>query len=110
MLVHDRPMVHRDDGFWSRWAVAQCTMRPLRVVMFPPLFDDNLRFFQGIKDLAIKQFISEAGIEALTVSVLPGRPWLDAGSFSAHSFDPVPHGLGYEPRSVVRSDESWHPA
>ena len=21
MLVHDRPMVHRDDGFWSRWAV-----------------------------------------------------------------------------------------
>ena len=72
MLVHDRPMVHRDDGFWSRWAVAQCTMRPLRVVMFPPLFDDNLRFFQGIKDLAIKQFISEAGIEALTVSVLPG--------------------------------------
>ena len=50
MLVHDRFLVHRDDGFRSRWAVAQCTMRPLRVVMFPPLFDDNLRFFQGVKD------------------------------------------------------------
>ena len=66
MLVHDRFLVHRDDGFRSRWAVTQCTMRPLRVVMFPPLFDDNLRFFQGVKDLTIKQFVSEAGIEALT--------------------------------------------
>ena len=110
MLVHDRFLVHRDDGFRSRWAVTQCTMRPLRVAMFPPLFDDNLRFFQGIKDLANTQFISEAGIEALTVPVLPGRPCLDVGSFSTHSFDPVPHGLGYELRSVVRSDEGWHPA
>ena len=72
MLVHDRFLVHRDDGFRSRWAVAQCTMRSLRVVMFPPLFDDNLCFFQGVKDLAVKQFIPEAGIEALTVSVFPG--------------------------------------
>ena len=38
-------------------------MRPHRVVMFPPLFDDNLRFFQGVKDLAVKQFVSEAGID-----------------------------------------------
>ena len=72
MLVHDRFLVHRDDGFRSRWAVAQCTMRPLRVVMFSPFFDDNLRFFQGVKDLAVKQFVSESGIEAFTVSVLPG--------------------------------------
>jgi hypothetical protein len=71
MLVHDRFLVHRDDGFWSRWAIAQCTAGFLRVVMFPPLFDDNLCFFQGVKDLTVKQFVSEAGIEALTVSVFP---------------------------------------
>ncbi len=72
MLVHDRFLVHRDDGFRSRWAVAQSTVWSLRVVVFPPLFDDNLCFFQGVKDLTVKQFVSEAGIEALTVSVLPG--------------------------------------
>ena len=103
-------MVHRGDGFWIWWAVAQCAMWPLRVVMFPPLFDDNLRFFQGIEDHAIKQFISEAGIEALNSIRSPRATLLDVGSFSTHSFDPVPHGLGYELRSVVRSDEGWHSA
>jgi hypothetical protein len=42
MLVHDRSLVHRDDGFWSRRAIAQCTVRPVRIVMAPPLFDDDL--------------------------------------------------------------------
>jgi len=42
MLVHDRSLVHRDDDFWSRRAIAQFTVRPLRIVMTPPLFDDDL--------------------------------------------------------------------
>ena len=63
MLVHDRFLVRRDDGFRSRWAVAQSTVWSLRVVVFSPFFDDDLRLFQVVEDLAIKQLVPEAGIE-----------------------------------------------
>jgi hypothetical protein len=53
MLVHDQPLVHRDDGFWSRRAVAQGTMWSLGVVVFPPLLDYDLRFFQSVKDFTV---------------------------------------------------------
>ena len=88
MLVPDRFLVHRDDGFWSRWAVAKSTVWSLRVVVFSPFFEsfydfpaehwkhirttnpmmmalimDDLRLFQGVEDFAIKQLIPEAGID-----------------------------------------------
>jgi len=44
MLVHDRPLVHRDGGLWSQWAVAQSTMWSLCVVVFSPLLDYDLRY------------------------------------------------------------------
>ena len=71
MLVHDRFLVHRDDGFLSRWAVAQSTVWSLRVVVFSPFLDDDLRLFQGVEDLAIKQLVPEAGIEAFAVPIFP---------------------------------------
>ena len=70
MLVHDRPLIDRDNRFWSRRAVAQCAVWSDGVVVDPPLFDDDLCFFQGVEDFAIKQFVPEAGIEFLTVSAL----------------------------------------
>jgi len=42
MLVHDHALVYRDDGFRCRWPVSQCLMWPLRVVVFPPLLNDEL--------------------------------------------------------------------
>ena len=46
-------------------------MRSLRVVVFSPLFDDDLGLFQGVEDFTVQQFVPEAGIEAFTVAVLP---------------------------------------
>jgi hypothetical protein len=57
MLVHGRPLNHRDDRFWSRRAVAQSAVGSDGVVVPPPLFDDDLCLFQGIEDLAIQQFV-----------------------------------------------------
>ena len=71
MLVHDWPGFHRDDGFGGRWAVAQSTVGSLCVVVFPPLFNQDLRLAKAVEDLAIEQFVAEPGIEALAVSVLP---------------------------------------
>ena len=108
MLVHDRFLVHRDDGFRSWRSVAQSTVGPLRVVVFPPLFDDDLCLFLGVEDFAVKQFVPKTGIEAFTVSVLPWGAWYDVGGLSAYSFDPFLNGLGNELRAVVRSDEGWN--
>ena len=72
MLVHDWPWVHLDDGFRGRRAVAQSTMWAFRVVVFPPFFDQDLSFSQAVEDFAIQELIPEPGVEAFTVSVLPG--------------------------------------
>jgi hypothetical protein len=50
-------------------------MRALGVVVFPPVFDDDLGFAKRVEDLAIQQFVPEAGVEAFAVSVFPkGNP------------------------------------
>ncbi len=41
------------------------------VVVFAPLLDDDLGFPQGVEDLPVEQFIPEADIEALAISILP---------------------------------------
>ena len=71
------------------------------VVMVPPLFDDDLCLLQGVEDLPIQQFVPEAGIEGLAVSVLPGAARLDVSCFYTHHLDPVPDSLGHELRSIV---------
>ena len=43
MLVHDRLLVHLDDGLWCWSAVAQSTMRLPRIVVFSAFLDDDLR-------------------------------------------------------------------
>jgi hypothetical protein len=47
-------------------------MRPLSIVMPPPLLDDDLGFFEAIEDFPIQKLVTEPGVEALAVSVLPG--------------------------------------
>ena len=76
-------------------------MRPLRVVVFPPFFDDYLRLFQAVENLTIEQFVPEAGIKTFAVSVLPWRTGIDVGGLGANSVDPAPDGLSNELRSIV---------
>ena len=51
------------------------------VVVDAPLFDDDLCLLQGVKDLAIQELVSEAGIEGLAVSVLPRRSRVQCRQF-----------------------------
>jgi signal transduction histidine kinase len=62
-------------------------MRPDRIVMAPPAFDDDLSFSEGVEDLAVEQLIAKAGVEALDVAVLPRTAPLDIGSLGADSGD-----------------------
>src|SRR5262252_4401488 len=76
-------------------------MRPDRIVMTPPAFDDDLSFSEGVEDLAIEQLIAKAGVEALDVAILPRTAGLDIGSLGADGGDPSLDSLGDELRSVV---------
>ena len=101
MLVDGWPLVYWDDGFRGWRAPAQSTVWSDGVVVSPPLFDDDLSLLQGVEHLPIKQFVPEAGIEGLAVSVLPRRAGFNVGGFGTDSLDPVPDGPGHELRSIV---------
>ena len=90
MLVDGRSLGHRDDGFRDWRAVAQSTVWSDGVVVFPPLFDDDLSLFEGIEDLPIEQFVPEAGIEGFAVSVVPRRAGFNVGGFDTDSMNPCP--------------------
>ena len=79
-------------------------MRPDRIVMTPPAFDDDLSFSEGVEDLAIEQLIAQAGVEALDVAIPPRTAALDIGSLGADSGDPSLDSLGDELRSVIGPD------
>src|SRR6188472_1907983 len=79
-------------------------MRPDSVVVASPALDDDLRFTQRIEDLAIEEFIAQAGIEAFDEAVLPGTARCNIGGPCADGSDPVLHGLGDELGSIVGTD------
>ena len=103
--MHDRRLVHLDDGFWGRRAIAQCTVRSLGIIVAPPFFDDDLGFAQRVEDLAVQQLVAEPAVEALTIAVLPGAARFDKCGLGAHGIDPFPDGLGDELGPIIRSDE-----
>jgi len=79
-------------------------VRALGVVMLAPLLDDELSFLERVEDLPVEQFIAEASIEALDVSVLPGWSWLDIGRPGGDGLDPLADRFGNELRAGVGSD------
>src|SRR5262245_15759653 len=79
-------------------------MRPDRIVIAPPAFDDDLSFVEGVEDLAIEQLIAQARVEALDVAVLPRTAPLDVGSLGAESGDPSLDGRRDELGSIIGPD------
>ena len=72
MLLHDGRLVHWDDGCWCRWAVAQGAVWPDRVVVTPPLLDEDPSFTERVEYLAVKEFIPKPRIEAFAITIFPG--------------------------------------
>ena len=101
MLVHSRPGFHRGDGFRGWRAVAQGTVWSLGVVVFPPLFNQDLRLSQAVEDLTVQQLVPESGIEAFTVSILPRRTRFDVGGLCADLCNPISDGPSNELWAIV---------
>jgi len=79
-------------------------MRPDRVVVAPPAFDDDLGLWQRVKDFAVKQFIAQACVEAFDVAVLPRAAWCDVGGLCTNRCDPLLYCLGDELRPIARQE------
>ncbi len=76
-------------------------MRPNGIVVTAPTLDYDLGFPQRVEDLAIEQFIAQAGIEALDVTVLSRAARFDVGRLRPDCADPVLHRFGDELWAVV---------
>ena len=85
-------------------------MRSFGVVVFPPLFDQDLSLAQAVEDLTVQKLVAEPGVEAFAVSVLPGAARLDVGGLGANGFNPVLNRLSNELWAVVRADIGRHTA
>ena len=84
MVVHRLP--HEGDGFQRVQSLSENGMRALRVVIPPPLFDDNLGFSEGMEYLSIQEFVPETGVEALATAGLPRSFMLNISSICADDF------------------------
>ena len=70
--MHRRSLVHWHDAFRRGRTIAQGAVGPDRVVVNPPLLNQDLGFLQGVEYLAVQELVPEARVEAFAVSVLPG--------------------------------------
>ena len=68
-------------------------MWPDLIVLFDPLIDDGLGLTGCAKPFGVENFSAESAVEALVISVLPGRPRIDADRFDAYLGQPVFEGF-----------------
>mgnify|MGYP000109005245 CR=1 FL=1 len=71
LRLHGLPLVYRDECFGRRWTVSQSAVRSDSVVVMTPSLDQDLGLTQAVKDLTVRKFVPEPGIEALAVAVFP---------------------------------------
>ena len=84
-------------------------MRPDCVEVAPPTFDDDLGLTQRVEYFTIEQFISQACVEALDVTILSGAAWCDVGSLGSDRCDPLLNSLGHKLRPIVGPDVARDP-
>ena len=74
------------------------------VVLSDPLVDDDLCLLCCGEPFGVKHLVAQGAVEALVVSVLPGRSGLDPDGLDADPGQPVLHCLCAELGTIVRAD------
>ena len=105
--MHGRPLVHWHEAFLGWWTLAQSNVRPDCIVVTAPFFVQDWSLAPRGEHLTVEQLVSEQGVEALAVAVLPQRSMRHERRFSAHRCDPDLHLLGDKFGAIVRPDTFW---
>ena len=71
------------------------------IVMIAPPAGDAADLLQAVEDLAIEQFVAQAGIEALDISILPRAARLDVEGGDTKPTEPFADGMSDELRTVA---------
>ena len=85
-------------------------MRPDRVVVLPPLLDDDAGFLQAVEDFTVQALITQLPIEGLAISVLPGAAGFDVECLCSKLCKPAAYNLRRHLCAIVGPDVFWHPA
>ena len=72
--------------------------------MPPPGLDQDFRLPEIIEDFPRQQLVSELGVEALAVSILPRRTGFDIERLHADPAKPLAQGRGDELGAIVGTD------
>ena len=108
--MHDWPLVHLDDGFRGWWPIAECTVRPLGVVVFSPGFDYDLSLSHRVEQFTVQQLVREPGVEALHIAVLPTAAQFDKGGLRTDCCDPITNRPGNELGAIVAAHKCRRPS
>ena len=76
-------------------------MRADVIVLFEPLIDDGLRLSGCCKPFGVEDFTTKRSVEALIVSVLPGRAWIDVDWLNADFGEPIFEGFRCKLGTIV---------
>lgn len=79
------------------------------IVILSPAFNQYLGFLQGVKNLAIQQFITHLAVERFHIPVFPGTAWLDEQRFYVEFVQPFAQSIGDELGSIGDFDvwDAW---
>lgn len=80
------------------------------LVMAAPFFDDDLVFREGVEDIAVKEFIAKAGVEALDFAIHTERARLDVSGRRAVGGDPRAYRKGGELGRVAGAQTAGGPS
>lgn len=78
-------------------------MRADVIVLPEPAIDDDLGLFGGGELSRVEDLAAQGAVEALVVSILPGRTGVDPNGLHANALKPGPESLSGELRPVVNS-------
>ena len=87
-----------------RREVADGAMRPVGVVVVDPAGEHDPGLGERVELLAVKELLTEGGVERFDEAVLPGRAGVDVQGLDAAQGEAVADGPGDELRTVVRPD------
>ena len=85
----------------GRGEPAERAVRPVRVVLDPPGFDNDLGFEERAELFDVEQFVAGTAVEALDPRVLPRRTGFDVADPDARQATPVAQRVGDELGPVV---------
>ena len=79
-------------------------MGPDRIVMTAPSLDENLSLVERRELLTFKQLVTELGVEALAIAILPWAARFNVERLHTDPTEPTAHVASDELRAVIGSD------